>query len=85
VELPLSHAQQRLWFFHRLSGPSPLYNIPLPLRLEGALDVTAPGSGAGDIIGRHESLRTIFPEKSESPRQVILARNRCNRCCTVSS
>ncbi|MCY1016471.1 non-ribosomal peptide synthetase [Pyxidicoccus sp. MSG2] len=58
--LPLSFAQQRLWFFDRLQPQSPLYNIPLALRLEGALDAPALERSLAELVRRHESLRTTF-------------------------
>ncbi|WP_413805972.1 amino acid adenylation domain-containing protein [Streptomyces sp. OE57] len=72
--LPLSYAQQRMWFLNRLEGvgDGAVYNLPLALRLSGELDGVALEAALGDVADRHESLRTVFPETDGEPRQHVL-------------
>jgi amino acid adenylation domain-containing protein/non-ribosomal peptide synthase protein (TIGR01720 family) len=68
---PLSFAQERLWFLDRLEGGSSAYNIPAGLRLSGALDAEALERALGEIVRRHEALRTVFREIDGAAAQVV--------------
>jgi amino acid adenylation domain-containing protein len=70
-ELPLSYAQQRMWFFEQLASGSASFHIPLGVRFKGRLNQTALEQTFGEIIRRHESLRTVFPAVFDKPVQVI--------------
>ncbi|HEX2094523.1 MAG TPA: non-ribosomal peptide synthase/polyketide synthase, partial [Longimicrobiaceae bacterium] len=70
--LPLSFAQQRLWFIDRLEPGSSAYNLPLALRLRGPLDARVLARTVAEIVRRHESLRTVFAEAGGEPVQVVL-------------
>ena len=69
--LPLSSAQQRLWFLNQLDPGSPYYNIPMALRLTGSLDADALKNALNEIIRRHEVLRTTYRLEGDTPVQVI--------------
>lgn len=71
-QAPLSSAQHRIWLSHRLAEPAPLYNIPIALRLIGMLDRSALAAALVDLVGRHEVLRTVYPECDQEARQQIL-------------
>ncbi|HEX2094411.1 MAG TPA: amino acid adenylation domain-containing protein, partial [Longimicrobiaceae bacterium] len=68
---PLSFAQQRLWLLDRMEPGNPVYNVPAALRLRGALDAAALERALGELVRRHESLRTVFAEREGEAVQVI--------------
>ncbi|HYH78578.1 MAG TPA: amino acid adenylation domain-containing protein, partial [Longimicrobium sp.] len=68
---PLSFAQERLWFIDRLEPGSAVYNVPVALRMGGALDEAALERSLSEIVRRHDALRTTFREVDGSPVQVI--------------
>jgi NRPS condensation-like uncharacterized protein/acyl carrier protein len=71
--LRLSFAQQRLWFFNQLEPGSWAYNLPLAVRLNGRLDVSALERTLSEIVRRHEALRTTFSVLDDTPIQLISA------------
>lgn len=70
-ELPLSFAQQRLWFLDQLEPGSPFYNIPEAVRLVGPLDAGTLSRSLDEVVRRHEALRTTFNTVDGKPIQVI--------------
>ncbi len=69
--LPLSFAQQRLWFLDQLTPGLPGYNIPTTVRLSGPLDAAALSQSFAALIARHEALRTTFASTAGEPQQLI--------------
>ncbi|WP_410874023.1 amino acid adenylation domain-containing protein [Nocardia sp. A7] len=73
ARIPLSLAQQRMWFLNQFDPGSVAYNIPMAVRLHGAIDREALRAAVADLVARHETLRTIYPETDDGPIQRILA------------
>ncbi|WP_425299552.1 amino acid adenylation domain-containing protein [Nocardia cyriacigeorgica] len=72
-EVPLSLAQQRMWFLNRFDNQTAVNNIPLAVRLTGALDTDALALAVADVIDRHEVLRTVYPQTADGQGvQVVL-------------
>jgi amino acid adenylation domain-containing protein len=70
-ELPLSFAQQRLWFLDQLQPGNSVYNVPTAVRLVGALGVSTLKDSLNEIVKRHEVLRTTFISRQGEPSQII--------------
>ncbi|WP_405484330.1 amino acid adenylation domain-containing protein [Nocardia sp. NBC_00511] len=71
--VPLSPAQQRMWFVNRLDPASGAYNVPVALRLSGRLELAALRSALGDVLERHETLRTVYPDVDGVGVQRVMA------------
>ena len=69
--LPLSASQLRSWFAFRVDGPSPVNNIPFAARLTGPWDIDALIAAVGDVVARHEILRTTYVDDDGVPYQVV--------------
>ncbi|WP_120313386.1 non-ribosomal peptide synthetase, partial [Mycobacterium mantenii] len=81
--IPLSFAQTRLWFIDQFQGPSPIYNVTVALRLCGHLDTGALAAALADVVGRHESLRTVFASADGIPQQVVVPAEQIGFACGV--
>ena len=71
TQLPLSWAQERLWFINQLEGSSATYNIPGAVRITGSLDIEALEQALSEIVRRHEVLRTSFQKVNGIPVQIV--------------
>ncbi len=69
--LPLSASQLRSWFAYRVDGPSPINNIPFAAKLNGPWDIDALIAAVGDVVVRHEILRTTYIDAEGVPYQVV--------------
>ncbi|MEU1980659.1 amino acid adenylation domain-containing protein [Nocardia sp. NPDC019395] len=69
--IPLSPAQQRLWILNRFAEHAAAYNMPLAVQVDGNLDIGALRAGLRDVLERHESLRTTFPDLGAGPQQLV--------------
>jgi acyl carrier protein len=69
--IPLAFGQQGLWFLAQLWGHSPTYHLPVRVRVRGDIDRATMQSAWRDVVERHESLRTVFPEVGGEPFQVV--------------
>lgn len=70
--VPMSPAQQRIWFVGRVEEDGTTYNIPIVLELTGPLEVEKLRLALGDVVRRHESLRTVFPDEDGVGHQLVL-------------
>ncbi|MEU1527817.1 amino acid adenylation domain-containing protein, partial [Nocardia rhamnosiphila] len=70
--VPLSLAQQRMWFLNQFDTDSAAYNLPVAVRLTGDLDIAALEQAVADVVGRHETLRTVYPAQDGRPYQLVL-------------
>ncbi|MBQ1076206.1 AMP-binding protein [Micromonospora sp. C31] len=73
-QVPLSYAQRRLWFLTEMGGANRMYNVPVVLRLDRPLDPTVLTAAVGDVVARHEVLRTVYAAVDGEPFQVVLDR-----------
>lgn len=69
--VPVSFAQQRMWFVNQFDTSSAAYNIPMVVRISGPLDIAALSAALVDVVTRHESLRTVYPLTDDGPVQVV--------------
>src|SRR5271155_2065113 len=70
---PLSFAQERIWFLHQFAVGSPVYNVPIAVRITGDLDAAALQNALRALVARHEALRTVVVSLDSAPAQAIQA------------
>ncbi|MFI9406362.1 amino acid adenylation domain-containing protein [Nocardia sp. NPDC052316] len=73
AHIPLSSAQQRMWFLNQFDTSAAVYNIPAAIRLSGDLNVDALQQAVADLVARHEIMRIVYPETMDGPEQRVLA------------
>ncbi|MEZ4706176.1 MAG: amino acid adenylation domain-containing protein [Caldilineaceae bacterium] len=76
--LPLSFAQERMWFLQQLAPDNTAYHISLVIRLHSVLNAPALAQALNAVVQRHESMRTIFPVQDGAPHQLILPEYKVN-------
>ena len=74
--VPVSPQQKRMWIVNRFDTESTIFHIPFALRLRGTLDVAALSDALVDVLDRHETLRTVYPDSPEGPIQQVLPLDR---------
>ncbi|MGN2635816.1 amino acid adenylation domain-containing protein [Nocardia takedensis] len=85
ARVPLSPAQQRMWFINQFDPTAPTYNLPFVVRLRGRVDLAALETALNDVMARQESLRTIFPESGDGGYQQVIPDDEINLAITVAS
>ncbi|WP_156371355.1 non-ribosomal peptide synthetase, partial [Nocardia arizonensis] len=83
--VPLSLAQQRMWFINQFDPAAPTYNLPFVVRLRGHVDLAALRTALNDVMARQESLRTVFPESGDGGYQQVVPDDEVNLAIAVAS
>src|SRR5207302_11162694 len=81
--IPLSFAQRRMWLLHQLEGAAETYNMSAAFRLTGSLDKDALVAAIGDVIVRHEILRTVYVTDARSEEHTSELQSRENLVCRL--